>query len=93
VRPIHRRVSARVPAAAAAAVRISSALRAAAHVDRLEARLLGHPRHDRIERYRRDDELIAADELTEFLQRTLLYILKFVPTYLTVIPGSRASPV
>ena len=49
--------------------------RAAAHVDRLEAGFLGQPRHDRIERDRRDDELIAANELTQCLQWLLLYIL------------------
>ncbi len=37
--------------------------RAAAQVDRLEAGLLGEPRHDRIERDRRDDEVVAADQV------------------------------
>jgi hypothetical protein len=46
--------------------------RAAAHVDRLEAGLLCKSRHDRIERHRRDDKIVAADQLAEFLQRTLL---------------------
>jgi hypothetical protein len=41
--------------------------RAAAHIDRLEAGLLREPRHDRIERHRRDDEIVAVDELTELL--------------------------
>jgi hypothetical protein len=58
--------------------------RAAAHVDRLEARLLGHPRHDRVERHRRDDELVAADELTEFLQEMLLTFLR---AYLLQVTG------
>src|SRR6478609_88805 len=49
--------------------------RAAAHIDRLEARFLGQPRHDRIERDRRDDELIAPDELTQCLQWVLLRVL------------------
>jgi hypothetical protein len=42
--------------------------RSAAHIDRLGACLLGEPRHDRIEGDRRDDELVAADELAESLQ-------------------------
>ena len=42
--------------------------RAAAQVDRLEARLLGEPRHDRIEGDRRDDQVIAADEFAKFRQ-------------------------
>ena len=46
--------------------------RAAAQVDRLEARFLGEPRHDRIERDRRDDEIVAADEFLEFLHGGLL---------------------
>src|SRR4029079_16025890 len=49
--------------------------RAAAHIVRLEARFLGQPRHDRIERDRRDDELIAPDELTQCLQWVLLRVL------------------
>ena len=40
--------------------------RAAAQVDRLEARFLGEPRHNRIERDRRDDEVVAADQFTKF---------------------------
>src|SRR5262249_16731711 len=41
------------------------------HVDRLEAGLLGEPRHDRVERNRRDDQLVAIDELTQSLQDQL----------------------
>src|SRR5262249_27283211 len=42
--------------------------RTAAEIDRLEARILGEPRHDRIEHERCDDELLAANELTELVQ-------------------------
>jgi len=47
------------------------AQRSATHVDRLEARLLGKPRHDRIERHRCYDKIIAADKITQPLQGTL----------------------
>src|SRR5206468_2658078 len=43
--------------------------RAAAEVDGLEAGLLGEPRHDRVERHRGDDEVIAANELAQFFQQ------------------------
>src|SRR5262249_47792236 len=46
--------------------------RAAAHVDGLEAGFLGEPRHDRIERHRCDNEVIAADEFAELLHPGLL---------------------
>ena len=45
--------------------------RAAAQVDRLEARILGEPRHDRIERARRDDQLVARHEFTKIRQDPL----------------------
>ena len=52
--------------------------RAAAHVDRLEAGILGDPRHDRIERARRDDQLVAANEFTKTGQAFLLVVYLYV---------------
>ena len=47
---------------------LEPAERAAGEIDRLEAGLLGHARHDRVERDRRDDEVVAADEVLELCQ-------------------------
>jgi hypothetical protein len=50
---------------------LEPAERAAAHVDRLEPRILGNPRHDRIERTGSDDQLIASDKFAEIRQNGL----------------------
>ncbi len=41
------------------------AQRATAEIDRLEAGSLGEPRHDRIERHRCDDQLVARNQLSQ----------------------------
>jgi hypothetical protein len=46
--------------------------RAAAEVERLEAGGFGQPRHDRIERHRRDDQFFACDQFTKSCQGLLL---------------------
>src|SRR5262249_41885141 len=46
-------------------VALVPAERAAAHVDRLEAGFVREPRHDRIERDRRDHEFVTGDEISE----------------------------
>src|SRR5262249_48966399 len=43
--------------------------RAAAHVDRLEACILGNPRHDWIERTGGDDQLMALDKFSKIRQK------------------------
>src|SRR3954467_11642291 len=53
--------------------------RTAAEIDRLEPGLLRQPRHDRIERHRRDNEFVAGDEVPELLQTTLPATLRRRP--------------
>ena len=56
-------------------IALDPAERSAGHLDRLEARLDRHARHERIQRHRRDDQIVTVDERAKPFHGMILQLI------------------